>query len=104
MVEGIIMKKKLIIGVIAGILLISLLPFPQKVNRTFYGVNTQNGEMVDITLEMKYLRFLFLKDKLYGTITVDTKTKLFSYGEHLYYTGRTSINQEKDLAYNFSGW
>ena len=54
------MKKKLIIVFVVVILLISLLPFPKHIERTYYGVNTENGEKVDIALDMKYLRFLFL--------------------------------------------
>ena len=49
------MKKKLIIGFVVVILLISLLPFPQNIERTYYGVNAENGEKVDIVLDMKYL-------------------------------------------------
>lgn len=99
------MKKKLIIGFVVVVLLISLLPFPQKVDRTFYGVNTQNGEKVDITIDMKYLRFLLLKDKMYGTITVKTETETFSYGEYLHYTGQShSENNAGDYAHDFSGW
>ena len=98
------MKKKLIIVFLIIILLISLLPFPQKIEKTFYGVNTENGEKVDISLDMNYLRFLFLKDNIYGTITVKTETETFTYGEHLHYVGKSPINQEKDIAHNFSGW
>lgn len=57
------MKKKLIISFIVVILLVSLLPFPQNIERTYYGVNAENGEKVDIVLDMKHFRFLFLKDK-----------------------------------------
>lgn len=99
------MKKKWIIGIVVIILLISLLPFPQKVYRTFYGVNTENGEMVDITLDMTYLKFLFLNNKMSGTITVSTDTETFSYGELLHYTGQShSENNAGDYAHDFSGW
>ena len=98
------MKKKLIIGFVVVILLISLLPFPQHIVRTYYGVNTENGEKVDIALDMKHLRFLFLNDKIYGTITVKTETETFTYGDHLNYLGQYSMLQEKDLAHYFSGW
>lgn len=99
------MKKKLIIGFVVVILLISLLPFPQKVVRTFYGVNTENGEKVGITLDMKYLRFLLFNDKMYGTITVKTETETFSYGEHLHYLGQShSPNNAGDYSHDFSGW
>ncbi len=99
------MKKKLILGFVAVILLISLLPFPQNIEKTYYGVNTENGEKVNIALDMKYLRFLFFSDKMYGTITVKTKAETFTYGEHLHYTGQTpSVNNANDRAHDFSGW
>ncbi len=99
------MKKKLIFGFVVVFLLISLLPFPQNIDRTYHGVNTENGEKVDIALDMKYLRFLFLNDKIYGTITVKTETKTFAYGEHLHYSGQTpSVNNANDRAHDFSGW
>ena len=99
------MKKKLIIGFVVVILLISLLPFPQNIERTYYGVNAENGEKVDIVLDMKYLRFLFLKDKMSGTITVKTDKETFTYGEYLNYTGLShSKNNDEDYTHDFSGW
>ncbi len=97
------MKKKLLIGIVAVILLIFLLPFPQIINRTFYGVNTENGEQVTITFAMKYLRFLLFDDKMYGTITVQTDTQTLTYGEHLYYHGRFPHNAD-DSMHNIGGW
>lgn len=96
--------KKMITVFVLIIVLIFVLPLPKKVEKTYFGVNTENGETVDITLDMKYFRFFVIKDKLYGAITVKTPTETFVFGEHLHYTGQTSINQEKDLAHNFSGW
>lgn len=102
---GDFVKKKLIIGIVVVILLISLLPFPQHIERTYYGVNTGNGEKVDIALDMKYLRYLFLNDKIYGTITVKTETETLTYGEYLHYSGQTpSVNNANDRAHDFSGW
>ena len=97
------MQKKLILGFITGILLISLLPFPQNIERTYHGINTTNDEAVDITLDMKYLRFLFLDHKLYGSITVKTETETFTYGEHLHYLGQFP-NKDGDYSHRLSGW
>ena len=58
------MKKKLLVWGIVVILLVSLVPIPQSIDRTFYGVDTLNGKDVDISLDVTYLRFLFLKDKI----------------------------------------
>ncbi len=98
------MKKKLIIGVMIILFLCSFIPIPQKINKTFYGVNTQNNEEVNISIKMKYLKFLFLNDKLSGTITVDTDDGSFTYGDFLHYTSYTSMNDDKDMIHNFSGW
>lgn len=98
------MKKKLIIGVVIILILCSFLPIPQTISKTFYGVNTQNDEKVNISIDMKYLKFLFLKDKLSGTITVDTDDGRFTYGDFLHYTSYTSMNDDKDMIHNFSGW
>ena len=57
-----------------------------------------------MTFDMKYLRFLFLNDKLYGTITVRTETETFSYGEYLHYSGQSSsVNNANDYAHDFFG-
>lgn len=99
------MKKKLLVWGIVVILLVSLVPIPQSIDRTFYGVDTINGKDVDISLDVTYLRFLFLKDKIYGTIDVKTEEKTFTYGEDLHYLGQTpSVNNANDNAYDFSGW
>jgi len=98
------MKKKLIIGVGIILILCSFVPIPQTISKTFYGVNTQNNEEVNISIEMKYLKFLFLKDKLSGTITVNTADGSFTYGDLLHYTSYTSMNADKDMIHNFSGW
>ncbi len=99
------MKKKLIVWGVVILLLISLLPFPQKIERTFYGIDTIDGQKADISLDMTYLRFLFLKDKIYGTIDVKTEKETFTYGEYLHYIGQTlSVNNENDNAHDFSGW
>ncbi len=85
--------------------MISLLPFPQKIERTFYGIDTIDGQKADIAIDMTYLRFLFLKDKMHGTIDVKTEREAFTYGEHLHYLGQTlSVNNAKDKAHDLSGW
>ncbi|MBO5407806.1 MAG: hypothetical protein J6A61_00140 [Clostridia bacterium] len=98
------MKKKLIIGLVAVILLLGFLPLPKIVDRTYYGINTENEQTVTITLHMNDLRFLFLPDKLYGTITVKTSTDTFVFGEHLYDSGQTSFDPEKGRMHNLNGW
>ncbi len=99
------MKKKLIIWGILIILLISLLPLPQRIEKLFYGIDTLNGESVDISLDMTYLRFLFLKEKMYGKIDVKTEEKTFTYGEYMHYLGQTPfVNNAKDRTHNLSGW
>ena len=65
------MKKKAIISAIIIILiLISVLPLPQKIEKNYYGYDTISGETVDVSLNMKHLRFLLFKDKMSGEIRV----------------------------------
>lgn len=97
------MKRIIIVGCIVLIVLISLLPFPQKIERTFYGVNTSNGEKATINLNIKYLRFLFLKDNIYGKITVTSENETITYGKHLQYSGLCPSNNENEF-HAFSGW
>ncbi len=99
------MKKRWIIGFIVVILLISLLPFPQKVERTYYGVNIENGEKVDIALDMKYLRYLFKRDKMRGKITVTCEDKTTLYTEHvLQYFGYLPVDNEDETFHYFWGF
>ena len=98
------MKKKLIIGLIIVVLLCSFIPIPKTINKTFYGVNTINNEEISISVEMKYMRFLFLNDNIYGSITVETPNDKFVYGDLLHYTSYTSMDADRDMIHNFSGW
>ena len=97
------MKKKLIIGLIIVVILCSFIPIPKTINKTFYGVNTISNEEVSISIDMKYLRFLFLKDKLYGPITVETPNDTFVYGDLLHYTSYTSMDADRDMILAYSG-
>ena len=47
------MKKRLIIGIVIILILCSFIPIPQIISKTFYGVNTQNDEEVNISIDMK---------------------------------------------------
>lgn len=99
------MKKKFTYALIVTACLICVLPFPQKVVRRYYGINTETGERVDMELNMKYLRFLLLSDKMYGTVAVKNDTETVVYGEHLHYVGQSrSKNNAGDYAHDFNGW
>ena len=98
------MKKVIITVCVVLILLIALVPIPQKVTRTYHAVNTLNGESAEITLDMMYLRFLFLKDRLNGEIAVTSASRTTVYGEHMYYAGMFPSNHEDVLIHWLTGW
>lgn len=98
------MKRKVIILVIAVVLLLVLLPFPQRVEQTYYGVNTASGEKVSISANMHYFRFLILKDKLRGKVTVTQGNQSVIYGEHLHYQGLWPSNNEDKTFHALVGW
>lgn len=98
------MKKKIIICVMLIVFLVALVPFPQNINRTFYGMNISDGEKASITIDMKYLRFLIFKDKIYGEITVTSEDKSTVYGEHLHYAGVWPANNDDKIMHVLSGF
>lgn len=96
--------KKITAIAIILVLLLCLLPLPQRISKTFCGVNTLNNESVDISLDMNYLRFLLLKDELYGKVTVQTASEAFVCDE-LHYNGQfPSVSQAGSSTHDFSGW
>ena len=98
------MKKKIMICVIVVLALIALVPIPQNINRTFYGVETYTGENVNIIIDMNYLRFLLLEDKMYGEITVESKNELTVYGEHMSHQGMFPTNNDDKTMHCFAGF
>ncbi len=98
------MKKKIIICGVVIIALVCLLPFPQKIERTFFGINTFSGEPAEITLSMNYLRFLFLNDKMSGEITVTSEGKTTVYGSSMFYVGLWPLNNEDKTMHAFTGF
>jgi len=98
------MKKKIIISAIIIILLIAFLPFPQKIERTYYGYDTFSGDSIEVTLDMKYLRFLLLKDKMSGEIRVTNGDEVTVYSHGLSYVGMWPLIKENEDMHVFTGW
>ena len=98
------MKRKLIICAIVIVFILVLLPLPQKVERKFFGENISNGEKISIAIDLNYLRFLLLPDKMYGEITVTSGNKSTVFGEHLSYAGRYPTNNEDKTIHAFTGF
>lgn len=99
------MKKKAIISAIIIILiLISVLPLPQKIEKTYYGYDTISGEPVDVSLNMKHLRFLLFKDKMSGEIRVTNGDEVTVYGQHLWYQGLWPLTNEDESCHFLTGW
>ena len=95
-------KRIVFVAVIVAALIL-FVPFPQKIVQEYRGVDTVNGEKADITLDITYLRFLALRDKMTGTISVKSDTEELVYGDSLFYQGMYSVREE-DCAHFFSGW
>lgn len=98
------MKKRIIsfcivVAVLLG--LIALLPYPQRIERTFYGINSFNGEKANISFDMTFLRFLFKRDRMCGEVTVTCGGKKTLYTENdLQYIGYWPLdNEDKTLHY-----
>lgn len=98
------MKRKWIICAIVIVFILVLLPFPQKVERKFFGENISNDEKISIAIDLSYLRFLLLPDKMYGEITVTSGNKSTVFGEHLSYVGRYPTNNEEKTMHAFTGF
>lgn len=98
------MKKKLFIFAGILILCVLLLPLPEKIEKTYNGVNINTGENVKINAEMRYLKFLVLKNKLYGKITLETEDEKLELGDDLAYTGLTPANNEDKTVHMLTGW
>lgn len=98
------MKKKIIICAVIISTIIALVPIPKNINQTFYGVETYTGENVNITIDMNYLRFLLLEDKMHGEITVTSKNELTVYGEHMSYQGLFPTNNDDKTMHFLAGF
>lgn len=98
------MKKKIIICAAVLLALIALVPIPKNINRTFYGVETYTDENVNITIDMSYLRFLLLEDKMYGEITVESESESTVYGEHMSYQGLFPTNNDDKTMHSLAGF
>ena len=98
------MKKKIIsfcVVIVALCGLIALVPYPQKIERTFYSVNSFNGEKATISFDMTYLRYLFRRDRFDGEVTVTCGDKITVYTENdLQYIGYWPLdNKDEHLHY-----
>jgi len=100
--------KKIIISCIVIIVLVALivlLPYPQRIKRTFYGVNSFDGEKANISFDMTYYRYLFKRDTISGEIAVTCGEKTTIYREkHLQYNGLWPLNNEDKNLHFFVGW
>lgn len=95
--------KKFLIPALIVILLLLLVPFPKHVETSYFALDSFSGEKATITLDMTYYRFLVLKDKMTGTISVTTPQGTTVYGEHLNYSGLWPSNNEDKTMHALNG-
>ncbi len=103
------MRKKIIISCVVIIVLaalIVLLPYPQRIKRTFYGVNSFDGEKANISFDMTYYRYLFKRDTISGkvTVTCGEKTTVYKENDLQYITDAWPLNNEDETLHFFIGW
>lgn len=102
------MRKRIIVFCVVILVLfglIALLPYPQRIERTFYGVNSFNGEKANISFDMTYFRYLFKRDTISGEVTVTCGEKTTVYKENdLLYHGFWPLDNEDETLHFFVGW
>lgn len=100
------MKKKTKIVIFAIILFsaaICLLPIPQKVERHYYVTDSFGGKKADVYVDMTYLKFLILENKMVGKIQVSNDDINYTYENnklsHMNYYIYPSNNKDKFIHY-----
>ena len=80
--------------------------YPQRIKRTFYGVNSFDGEKANISLDMTYYRYLFKRDTISGEIAVTCgeKTTVYKENDLQYITDAWPLNNEDKTLHFFVGW
>lgn len=75
-------KKRNICIAIVLLLVIAILfiPIPQKVEQRLYATDTPSGEQATIDIDLTFLRFLVLKDKMIGNISFDNADQSIVFG------------------------
>lgn len=102
------MQKRIMLCCIIFVILlgfIALLPYPQSIERKFYGLNSMNGEKANISFDMTYFRYLLRKDKMLGEVRVTCGEKTTVYTEKdLQYIGDWPLDHEDETLHYFSGF
>ena len=98
------MKKKIVKYIVIIALFLALVPFPQKIKCEYYGTDVLSNKNASITVDMIYLRFLLLKDKLSGEIVVTSENETVVYGEHMNYSGLCPTNNADKTMHAIHGF
>lgn len=97
------MKKKRNICISIALLLvlaILFIPIPKKVEKTLYATATQSGEQATIDMNLTFLRFLVLEDKMIGNISFESDKQSLVFGERLskwFYSVYHTNNEDKKM-------
>ena len=99
-------RTKTIISVIIILCaFICLLPIPQKIDRDYYSVDIFSNKKAIVSVDITYLNFLFLKDKMRGEIQVFDDGEIYTYQtDKLFYQGRWPSNNKDGFLHHFSGF
>lgn len=102
------MKKRiLIICIIIAVLLgfAVITPYPEKIEKTYYGTETYSGEKATISVDMTYMQYLLRRDKIYGEVTVVCGDKTICYQKDFFqYIGFWPLDEDPEAIHYFIGW
>ncbi len=99
-------KLKIILGIFVLLcVLVCTLPITERAVTSFEGTEIFSGSPVKISINMKYSKYLFKKDKLDGTIEINDGVKpLIFNADRRYYAGKTLGNDNRDDVHYFFGF
>ncbi len=93
------MKKRNIYIVIGVILVLAILfiPIPKKVEQRLYATDTQSGEQAIIDIDLTYLRFLILENKMIGSISLQSDNQSIVFENPWAYSVYPTNNEDEKM-------
>lgn len=95
------MVKKILSALVVVAIFVAAFPFPKHVSKTLY---TTGDELTTVILDLWELNYLFVDNKLLGTVSVATPFNSVRYGEHLNFRGLTPDGMGEEQLYWFDGY
>ena len=71
-------KRNICISIVLLLVLaILFIPIPKKIEQKLYATETQSGEQATLSIDLTFLRFLILEDKMFGNISFENGKQNF---------------------------